>query len=94
MNKKELIKFLKIDYSTRGNAYAIENFIDRTLEIISLKLRMGESVTLVGFGKFSVRNRKERIGHNPRTGKPIKIATTKQVHFLPGSGLKKLVRGK
>jgi nucleoid DNA-binding protein len=45
---------------------------------------------LVGFGTFSVSERKARNGVNPQTGKPIKIAASKSVKFKPSTHLKDL----
>ena len=48
---------------------ALHSFVDA----ITTSLKKGKSVTLVGFGTFSVSKRKARIGRNPQTGEPIKI---------------------
>ena len=49
---------------------------------------LGESITLIGFGSFSVATRAARTGHNPQTGKEIKIAEKKVVKFKVGKTLK------
>ena len=51
-------------------------------------MRNGEKVTFVGFGTFSVVQRKAKKGMNPRTGKEIKIAAKKAPKFTAGSALK------
>ncbi len=48
----------------------------------------GNKVTLVGFGTFSVAHRKERMGRDPQTKQPIKIAASNTVKFKPGKALK------
>ena len=63
--------------------------LDAFLDMVAKSLKKGESVTLVKFGTFSRVNRKARIGRNPQTGKPIKIAAKKVAKFKAGSGLKK-----
>jgi len=51
-------------------------------------LQDGEKVTLVGFGTFSVSERKARKGRHPQTGKKIKIPASKTVKFKAGKELK------
>ena len=51
----------------------------------------GESVQLLGFGAFEVRERAERTGHNPKTGEAVKIAACKTPVFKPGKPLKDAV---
>lgn len=57
-------------------------------------LKKGEKVTFVGFGTFSVADRKARKGRNPQTGKEIKIAAKKVPKFSAGTALKAAVSGK
>lgn len=51
----------------------------------------GGSVTLIGFGTFSVTKRAARTGRNPATGKAIKIKAKKVAKFTPGKALKEAV---
>ena len=55
---------------------------------ISSALAKSDSVTLVGFGTFSVSQRAARTGRNPQTGAAIKIAAKKVPKFKAGSSLK------
>ena len=50
-------------------------------------LKSGDRISLVGFGSFSVSNRKERKGRNPSTGKEITIAAKNTIRFKAGSEL-------
>ena len=54
-------------------------------------LRKGDRVALIGFGTFSVSQRKARNGRNPQTGATIKIAARRVAKFTPGAELKKAV---
>jgi len=54
-------------------------------------LKGGEEVRIMGFGKFSVRERKAREGRNPQTGEKIKIAAQKVPAFSAGNALKEAV---
>lgn len=59
---------------------------------ISKALSQGDSVSLIGFGTFEVRNRAERQGKNPRTGEPLTIPAAKVPAFKAGKGLKDKVQ--
>jgi len=61
---------------------------------ITQAMKKGDKVTLVGFGTFSVSERKARKGRNPQTGKEIKIAAKKVPKFSAGAALKATVNGK
>lgn len=61
-------------------------------EQIAQALSKGDSVSLIGFGTFEVRNRSARQGKNPRTGEPIQIAAAKVPAFKAGKGLKDAVK--
>jgi DNA-binding protein HU-beta len=63
---------------------AFNSFVDAVAE----SLAKGDKVTLVGFGTFSVSERGQREGRNPRTGETITISASKVVKFKAGSKLK------
>jgi len=65
--------------------------VDTMLEVITGSLKQGDSVALVGFGTFTVRERAARTGRNPRTGESISIAAAKLPAFKPGKALKEAV---
>ncbi len=71
-----------------------EKALSTTINAISKELKKGGSVTLIGFGTFSVMKRKARKGKNPRTGEVIKIGAKKVPKFKPGKALKEMVAGK
>jgi len=62
--------------------------VDATLSAIGGSLSGGDSVSLVGFGTFSVRHRAARMGRNPQTGATIQIGASKSVGFKAGKALK------
>lgn len=92
MNKTELIDAIaaKSDLSKAAAARAL----DSLTEIISDALSNGDSVSLIGFGTFSVGERAARVGRNPKTGEELKIAASKAPKFSAGSKLKAAVNGK
>lgn len=65
--------------------------IDTAVDSVTAALRKGDRVALIGFGTFSVSQRKARNGRNPQTGATIKIAARRVAKFTPGNELKKAV---
>ena len=65
--------------------------VDAMVASITKALKKGDTVTLVGFGTFAVRERSARTGRNPRTGDAIKIAASKNPAFKAGKALKDAV---
>jgi DNA-binding protein HU-beta len=65
--------------------------VDSVLGAVKNALAEGDSVSLIGFGTFSVKERAAREGRNPRTGKPIKIPKKNVPSFKPGKALKEAV---
>ncbi|MBD5129342.1 MAG: HU family DNA-binding protein [Ruminococcaceae bacterium] len=92
MTKAELVAAVaaKAELSKKDT----EKAISAVISTISETLAKGESIQLVGFGTFEVRERAARDGINPRTKKKIKIAATKVPAFKAGRGLKDAVTGK
>ena len=68
-----------------------EKVVTAVLDTITENLAKGEKVSLVGFGMFEVKERAERMGHNPKTGEPMKIEASKAPSFKAGKALKEAV---
>ncbi len=90
MNKTELIDHIakQADISKAAAGRALEAIVGG----IRHSLKKGNSVTLVGFGTFTVSKRAARTGRNPRTGAAIKIKAAKVPKFRPGKALKDSVQ--
>ncbi len=86
MNKTDLID--RLSESTELNKTSATRAVEAVLDIITGTLRQGDSVTLSGFGTFSVSSRMQRTGRNPRTGEMITIPASKAPKFKSGKGLK------
>ena len=82
MNKSELISAIagKSGLSKVDSKKAL----DATLEAISDEVKSGGKVVLVGFGTFSLTERRARKGINPQTKKAIQIPAKKSAKFKPG----------
>jgi DNA-binding protein HU-beta len=86
MNKGELVD--KIAAANGVSKTAAAGAIDTIIDAVTGALKKGGRVTLVGFGTFSVSQRKARNGRNPQTGSVIKIAARKVAKFTPGGAPK------
>jgi DNA-binding protein HU-beta len=62
--------------------------VEAVIAVIEKALKKGDSVSIVGFGTFTVRKRAARSGRNPRTGATIKIKASKVPAFKAGKALK------
>ena len=89
MNKSELIDAIAgaADLSKADAGRAL----DAVVESVTGALKSGDSVSLVGFGTFSVKDRAARTGRNPQTGEPIQIKAAKIPSFKAGKALKDAV---
>ena len=86
MNKSELIERMAsdADISKAAAERALESFTTS----VQSTLKKGGTVTLVGFGSWSVTKRAARTGRNPKTGEAIKIKARKAPKFTPGKAFK------
>ena len=91
MNKSELITAI----AESANLTKVDSgrALEATLSAIEKALKAGDSVALVGFGTFAVKERAERTGRNPQSGAEITIAAAKVPSFKAGKGLKAAVDG-
>lgn len=89
MNKNDLIAAVadQSGLSKNDAGKAVEGVFDA----ITATLAKGGEVRLVGFGTFSVTERKASTGRNPRTGEPMAIKASTQPKFKAGKGLKDAV---
>lgn len=65
--------------------------VDAIIEVVKKALKKGDTISLVGFGTFTVRKRAARTGRNPRSGETIKIKASKNPSFKAGKALKDAV---
>lgn len=67
------------------------DIIEQIIEKISATLASGEMVKISGFGKFKLRDKKERPGRNPKTGESVPVDARRVVTFKASQRLKELV---
>ena len=83
MNKADLVD--RIAGACNISKAQATTAIDTTVDSVTAALRKGDRVALIGFGTFSVSQRKARNGRNPQTGATIKIAARESPNSLPGT---------
>jgi DNA-binding protein HU-beta len=90
MNKSELIDAMAeaADISKAAAGRALDGLMDA----ITVALKDGDAVSLIGFGTFAVKERAARSGRNPRTGETIEIGASKIPSFKAGKALKDAVQ--
>lgn len=79
--------YREIGLSRSESADLVESVIDH----ISDALLRGESVKLAGFGTFSLRDKKERMGRNPKTGEAVPITSRRVLSFKPSQVMRERV---
>jgi len=89
MNKSELIDAIASDsgLSKADAGRALDGFTSA----VTNALKGGDSISMVGFGTFSVKHRAARAGRNPRTGETIQIKASNNPSFKAGKALKDAV---
>jgi DNA-binding protein HU-beta len=91
MSKAELVE--KIAEQAKLTKVDAERALNAFINVVTVSLKEGEDVALVGFGTFTIGDRAERQGRNPQTGEVITISAKKVVKFKPGKALKDEVGG-
>lgn len=90
MNKSELVDTMadaaEIPKTSAAKA------LDALLEAITGALKNGETVSIIGFGNFAVKERAARMGRNPQTGETIQIAASKSPSFKAGKAFKDAIK--
>ena len=89
MNKQDLI--LQLANKHELSQKKADELLSTTLETIMKALSKGDKVTLVGFGTFQAKKRKERRGRNPKTGEEILIPSSVAPRFSAGKQFKSSV---
>jgi integration host factor subunit beta len=87
MTRSELIEAIsRLNPSLEGSV--VEKIVMGIFEEITAALARGRRVELRGFGAFSVKERGERMGRNPRTSQTIKVSTKRIPFFKAGKTLR------
>ena len=90
MTRSELIDGLAEDnpHLTRGD---VERIVAAFVDEMTTALARGQRVELRGFGNFTLKHRKARIGRNPRTGETVEVKQKAVPFFRAGKDLRELI---
>ena len=86
LTKKDLVNlvYMQLGFSKQIS----ENLIDDFLATIVTNIKSEKKLKLSKFGTFSIRQKKSRIGRNPKTGTPVALSGKYVPHFKPGKELR------
>ena len=89
MTKAELIEDVSrvVEMSRKDSEIIVETIFDSIVK----SLKAGDKIEIRGFGSFRTRQRKPRIGRNPKTGTRVDVPAKKIPYFKPSKELKDLV---
>ncbi len=90
VNRKELIEKISKNQDQLPQR-DIELSVKTIINCMTRALSAGERIEIRGFGSFSLRYRRPRIGRNPKSGIKVQINERYVPHFKPGKNLKKRV---
>ena len=91
VGRTELIK--RVATKSQKSVKESTVFVNAVLETIQESLKEGDAVSLVGFGKFSVKDTAPSVRVNPQTREKINVPARKRVKFSPGKELSDAVEG-
>jgi len=86
MTKADIAERIQSELGCTRNEAA--DLLESVLSIMKETLESGEDLKISGFGKFEVKQKKDRKGRNPQTGEPITIEARRVLAFRPSSVLR------
>lgn len=92
LTKADIIErvYSKIGFSKKEAS----DLVELVFSTLKKSLNEGEKVKISGFGNFTVKEKKERAGRNPQTGKQITISARRVLTFKPSQVLKDVINKK
>ncbi len=92
VTRSELINILNTKLSDSGLLKSdISLSVKELINTMSSAIASGERIEIRGFGSFTLRERKPRMGRNPKTGESVALGIKYAPHFKPGKDLKERV---
>lgn len=95
MTKADLVEavYKRLDGQVRITKRESAELVDNVFESIKTALTTGDKLKISGFGNFVVRDKRPRIGRNPRTGQEITITERRVLTFKASQVLKSTLNG-
>jgi len=92
VTRSELINILCEELSDSGLLKSdITLSVKELINSMSAAIASGQRIEIRGFGSFTLRSRKPRMGRNPKTGESVALGVKHAPHFKPGKDLKERV---
>jgi len=88
-NKQNLIDEVHKEHG--GSRAGAERVVELVLSTVREQVKAGKKVSLAGFGIFTSKDVKGRVGRNPRTGESVKVAARTKIKFAPAKSFKEFV---
>ena len=89
MTKAQLVEaVLEVGDLTRRDGEVI---VDTVFEAVIQAIKQGDKIEIRGFGSFRIRQRKSRLGRNPKTGAKVEVPAKRVPYFKPSKELRDLV---
>src|SRR4051812_44538711 len=91
MTKADLIDEVSglVELTRKDSEVVVETIFDSIVRA----LRAADKIEIRGFGSFRTRQRKPRVGRNPKTGARVEVPSKKVPYFKPSKELKDLING-
>ena len=91
MTKADLIEEVSrvVEMTRKDSEVIVEAIFDSVVR----SLRVGDKIEIRGFGSFRTRERRPRVGRNPKTGERVEVPAKRIPYFKPSKELKDLVNG-
>src|SRR5881394_729588 len=86
VNKSDLVDV--VAEATDISKVLSEEAVTALVDAVMADTKAGNRVTIFGFGTFNPTSRAARMGRNPQTGEPVRIAASKSVRFTPAGAFK------
>jgi integration host factor subunit beta len=90
MTKKDIV--VKITDMTGIKQVDVKKIVQKTFDVIIDSLNRNEKVELRNFGVFKIKERRARLGRNPRTGDSVPVPPRRVVVFKPGLEMKQKIK--
>ena len=91
-NRMDLVQVVMRDSKLKFKKPEAEKFVNDFIEVLIAGLASGENVKLAGLGTFILRDKKERVGRNPKTKEPHMISARRIISFKTSPILKKQLK--
>ncbi len=92
VTRSELINILSAKLSDSGLLKSdVSLSVKELINTMSTAISNGDRIEIRGFGSFTLRERKPRMGRNPKTGESVALGVKYAPHFKPGKDLKERV---